>query len=181
MLAAQVSHLQRGWRAGHALVVLVCVSRQYCTTLSRHLLRKTFVMLHFPCYEFDYRGPTALQHSKQEWAGVTHRNKKKKQTTDVWTHRNYLKGGYREDVVTLFSGKGWGLIDTRRNVSITCKENITWLVWPAMGASAQRSCGLSILGGNANTAGWGPEQNRELQSRPCFELGNAVHDLQRSF
>lgn len=116
--------------------------------------------------------------SGQEWPTEI---RKKKTTTDIWTHRNYLKGGYREDVVTLFSGKGWGLIDTRRNVSITCKENITWLIWPAMGARAQRSCGLSILGGNANTAGWGPEQNRELQSRPCFELGNAVHDLQRSF
>lgn len=92
MLAAQVSHLQRGWRAGHAHVVLVCVSRQYCTTLSRHLLRKMFVMLHFPCYEFDYRGPTALQHSKQEWAGVTHRNKIKKTNNRRMNTQKLLKG-----------------------------------------------------------------------------------------
>lgn len=112
-------------------VLCECVSRQYCTTLSCHLLRKSLTT------EVQQLCSTQNR-SGQEWPTEI----RKKQTTDGWTHRNYLKGGYTEGVVTLFSGKGWGIIDTRRNISIIYKENITWLVWPAMRARPQRSCGL---------------------------------------
>lgn len=146
------------------------VPRQYWRTLSCCLLRKMFVMLPSPCYEIDYRGPTAPRHAEREQAGLTHRNKSSRKT-DRWTHWNYLKGGYGEEGVGLFSGKGWGLIDTRRNICTTYKENIPQLVWPVMGARAQRSCGLSILGGNANTASWGPEQTDSSRADPALSWG----------
>lgn len=109
MLAPQVNHLRGGRGAGHTADG--CLWWHYWRTLSCCFLREMFAVFPSPCYKIDCRGPTALQHSEQEQAGLNLRNMPNEKT-DRWTGWNYLKGSYREAGVRLFTGKDWGRTDT---------------------------------------------------------------------